>query len=92
MEILERPLPKKAPKMSRSYCPICGPANTFVVDSWGWWSIRLCLRCAKKEKFTVDISKAVRCVRCGELYTPKKSNICPCCWIKYFAEGKKWKK
>ena len=81
--------PKKEPKMSRSHCAICGPGNTFVVDSCGWLIIRLCLKCAKKEKFEVDISDAVRCSKCGELFIKKKSPICPVCWVKYFKEEKR---
>lgn len=88
-KVESREQPKKEPKMSRSFCPICGVANTFEVDSCGWLIIRLCLKCAKKEKFTVDISKAIRCSKCGELFIQKKSPICPVCWIKYFREEKR---
>ena len=80
----------KEPRMGRSHCPICGPANTFEVDKRGWNVIQLCLKCAKKEKYEVDLSKTIKCKKCGELFIPKKSDICPVCWVSYFAREGKW--
>lgn len=72
-------------KMNKVSCPICGEMkNTFPVDSIGKWVFRLCLDCARNEKFEVDTSKSKRCVKCGHLflnkYTWQKS--CPVCFIK----------
>jgi len=75
---------KKERRMSRSCCPICGLKNTFVIDSVGYWKIRLCLICAKEQGYEVDLSKAQRCLKCGELFVLVKSATCPVCWIEYF--------
>ncbi len=81
--------PEKQRRMGRSFCPICGPKNTFIIDNIGQWEIRLCLECAKKEGYEIDISKASKCEKCKELFIQRRSSTCPVCWIEYFKEEKK---
>ncbi len=82
----------KQRKMGRSYCPICGPRNSFVIDECGYLQIFLCLSCARREGYFVDTSKVIKCQTCGEIFIPIKSLTCPCCWVLKFAEEAKWKK
>lgn len=83
---------KKIQKMSKIYCPCCNSnKNTFVIDSCGFFVIRLCIDCALKEGYfkNIELIKASTCVSCGQKFMARGDwqKNCPICYIENVKGG-----